>query len=158
MSSIFSKVDVITQEEHNAECSSPTEFVRPAAPPYLRPKSSESNYDSSDSGHVQPCPDPEEAVTPSNWLPRIAARSRAREAAIAALRQHHAQELEYQTSAHFSTSHKLIAPLSESPVNKRRSRITVTGEMFRSPLAAHRLSVGQGGLTAVVCSVLYWSR
>ena len=134
MSGIFSKLDVVTQEEHDSECSRPTVFVRPAAPSYLQMRSSSTNYSISDSDNVQPCPDPKVATTPSNWLPRITARSRAKEAAITALRDRHSQELEHQTKfcvgAHVSTKHKLIAPLSNSPVKKRRSRIAVTGEIM----------------------------
>ena len=120
MSYICFRLDVVTQEEHDSECSCPTEFVRPAAPSYLRMKSTSTNYSSSDSDNVQPCPDPKVAPTSSNWLPRITARSCAKDAAITAIRDCHSQELERQTKfcvgAHVSTKHKLIVPLSNSPV------------------------------------------
>ena len=38
MSSIFSRVDVLTIAQHDAECHSPSVFVQPAPPDYSRPR------------------------------------------------------------------------------------------------------------------------
>ena len=138
MPSIFSTLAVITQEEHDAECLNPSYSIRPAAPEYLCPRSDtlESSLDNSED--VQPCPDPNTPATSSTWLSRISKRKHAEDKVRAANALKLAEELDrqimFKVGCYVTSRHKLIAPLSKSPVKKRRTRTPVHGEIMARSL------------------------
>ena len=130
MSGIFSRVDVITIAQQDAECRSPTVFIRPAPPAYLRPKKDKvADDDPSSTGSYTP--DLSRKTNDSDWLSKIPTRDIEHEAIIARTRNKEERILAIQCKIkpgyYVYTRHKLIAQLSKRVRNKRKFRLPMYG-------------------------------
>lgn len=129
MSSVFSRLAVITQSQHDAECLSPTESVHPAPPDHLCPNVEDEVYDDPDA--VQACPDPNAKSTSINWLSCITSKKAAQSRASAKARKTKAallaKQCKLKVGCFVKSCHKLIAPLSKAVISKHKSRVYVFG-------------------------------
>ena len=132
MSSVFSRLNVLTQSQHDAECRSPTEFIRPAIPDYLRINTKDTSDDDPKMVHQRSLTNSN--ATDSNWLSRLSTKTMAltklREKAMAL----EAAELDKQTKikigSFVKTRNRAIAPLSKHARNKRKVREEVFGTVI----------------------------
>ena len=130
MSSIFSRLDVLTPSQHDSECLAPTKFVRPATPEYLRPNTKDTA--DNDPEMVNDSPSNSGTKTKSSdWLSRITAkqivRSQVRAKTLAAQAAALDKQTRIKVGCFAKTRNRMIAPLSKNVRNKRKVRTEVFG-------------------------------
>ena len=137
MSLVFSRVDVLTIAQHDAECSSPSLFVRPSPPTFLRPRIDsrhDNNHDDDLKVGTYSSPDSKKS-NQYGWLSKITDRDKDLESVIASARrkeeQHLANECKLKVGYYVYTRHKLIAQLSKRVRNKRKFRLPMYGTLIR---------------------------
>ena len=131
MSSIFSRLNVLSPYQHDSECLAPTEFIRPATPDYLRPNTKDTADDDPDMFSVPPSSSGVTKVKSSDWLSRITAKQIERNKVHTKNLLAQAAALDKQTKikvgCFVKTRNKMIAPLSKHVRNKRKVRTEVFG-------------------------------
>ena len=129
MSSAFSRLNVLTQSQHDAKCRAPTKFIRPATPDYLRINTKDTSGD--DPEMVHPCSRTKPSANNSNWLTRLSTKTMALTKLCEKAMALEAAELDKETKIKIGsfvrTRNRAIAPLSKHARNKRKVREEVFG-------------------------------
>ena len=135
MSGLFSRLDVITQSQYEAELSNPSPPFRGPTPSYLRPKVADLSDDDPD--YVQAIPDITKKPTASDWLSRRTKKNIAEDKLKAKIEKMEEKVLEKETKLRVGDyvycRSPLVAPLltSKGPKGERRVREKLHGTIVK---------------------------
>ena len=135
MSLVFANVNILTEAEHDKECSSPSKFVRPASTYSLRPKL-DSLADDDPDMKSKNTKSKENSLT-APWTPeptsRVKAQKQAKSLSNRKLQVNLKKELRMKVGAHVSSCNPDISPnlLKPGPHRQRSSRPSIHGVVLK---------------------------